>query len=246
MSAHWLALGFALVAALFACVGQAGGAGYLAVMGLSGLDIATTKATSLALNVVVAAIASVRFARLGNLRRADWLPFTLAAVPLSVLGGMINLPGQTYRLVVAALMLLTAIQMAWAALRRRDGAMHIQPAPPMLPSLLAGAAIGIVSGIVGIGGGIFLAPLLLLMHWADVRRTVAATAVFNLVVSLAGLAGLMIAGSTLPAAMPQWALAVTVGGVAGAWLGGKHLPDTALRLVLAVILLGSAIRLTLG
>ncbi len=230
---------FFVIALLYACVGQAGGAGYIAVLGLAGFDAATIKSTSLLLTLLLAAITSIRLRGLAKVR--DWYPFVILGVPMSAIGGALHLEGRVYALVVGALLIGAAAQMAWSAKKppNRDPL----PTPPFLPALVSGGVIGIVSGVIGIGGGIFLAPLMLFAHWAGTRQIMAASALFNLCISLAGFVGVAASLPVFPPALPLWAGTVAAGGLIGVWLGAKQLPDTALRYILAVILLASGIKL---
>jgi uncharacterized membrane protein YfcA len=232
---------FLLVAALYASVGQAGASGYLAVMGVFGLPAEVMKPTALALNVVVSAIGTLLFRRAGLLTWRSFYPFAVLGFPFSLLGGAIHLPGQVYYSAVGVVLIASAALM----LRRRSGADLPAAAPPFLPALLTGAAIGLVSGITGTGGGVFLAPVILAMNWVSPRRTAAVTAAYNLLNSAAALAGSYATLGSLPDALPFWLLAAGIGGLAGALLGSRLLPERGLKYVLAVVLLASGLRLLL-
>jgi uncharacterized membrane protein YfcA len=241
-----IALAVALVAVLFASVGQAGGAGYVAVMGLFGLGPATIRPAALALTLLVAGLGVLGLGRMGILRARDWYPFALLGVPGAVAGGALGLSGQAYRLTVAALLLAAGAQMirsarAGAALDRKA-----LSAPPLLPAILAGGAVGLLAGLTGIGGGIFLAPIMLSLGWASARRTAAATQVNNLYTAAAALAGVLGTSRALPPALPWWAAAAALGGMLGSWLGAKHLPPAVLRIILAAVLILSGVKLMLG
>jgi uncharacterized protein len=238
-----LAIIFAIIAALYAAVGQAGGTGYIAVMGLLGFGPDIMKPTALALNIVVAAIGCVRFARAGLLTWRSCYPFAILGAPFSVLGGAVNLPASFYQPVVGALLLLASAQM----IRSAPAAAHLDRkapvAPPFMSSLLAGGAIGFVSGITGVGGGIFLAPVVLSFGWVDTRQTSAVSATFNLLNSVAALAGTWATLPGLPEALPWWLLAVGLGGFIGSWWGSLHLSATVLRYILAALLISAAVRM---
>jgi uncharacterized membrane protein YfcA len=241
----WAGLLFLLVAGLYASVGQAGASGYLAVMSFLGMEPAPMKVTALSLNLLVAAIATLQFARLGLLSLRTFYPFAVLGFPFSLLGGAVQLPASVYYPAVGAILLLSSAQMVRTALR--PAAMRpLPPArPPLLPSLLAGAVIGFVSGTTGTGGGIFLAPVILAMNWVGVRRTAAVTAAYNLLNSAAALVGAHAILGSAPPALPGWLLAVAAGGTAGALVGSRHLPDRALRLILAALLTASGLQLLL-
>ena len=235
-----LSAAFAIVAVPYSAVGQAGGTGYIAVMGLLGFGPEIVKPTALALNILVAFIACLHFYRVGLLTWRVCYPFGILGVPFSLVGGAINLPAALYQPFVGALLLLAAWQMFRTAKADQGG----EPRnPPFLLSLLAGGAIGFVSGITGVGGGIFLAPLVLTMGWVQTRQASAVSATFNLLNSVAALAGVWATTPTLPAALPLWLIAVAIGAVLGAWLGSKHLPPRVLRIILAVLLLTAGLRM---
>jgi uncharacterized membrane protein YfcA len=238
-----LALGFLLVAALYASVGQAGASGYLGLMALAGLPPEAMKPTALTLNLAVAGILVLIFGRGRVLTWRVFFPFGVLGAPFSFLGGMVHLPGAAYRPVVGALLILSAALML---LPRRAGARPAPEAPPILPALIAGGAVGFVSGMTGTGGGVFLAPLILAMNWVPLRQTVGVTAGFNLLNSAAALAGAAASLDALPPALPLWALAAGVGGVVGGAIGLHHLSETAVRRLLALVLAFAGARLLLG
>ena len=169
----------AIVATLYSAVGQAGGTGYVALMGLAGFAPAIIKPTALALNVLVSAIGCVRFYRLGLLTWRSAYPFAVLGLPFSLLGGALHLPPSTYQPVVGVLLLVAGAQMMHSARPAKPLDRAAPDAPPFLGSLLVGGIIGLVSGVTGVGGGIFLAPLVLSLGWATTRQTAAISVVFN-------------------------------------------------------------------
>lgn len=239
------ALGAAMfaIAVMYASVGQAGGTGYVAVMGLAGFAPEVVKPTALALNIVVASVGSLRFARAGLLRREQCMPFVFLGAPFSVLGGAFHLPSRIYAPAVGVLLALAAVQIVVG----RPGARPAWQRTPFLPALLTGAVIGFVSGVTGVGGGIFLAPMLIALEWTPtIREAAAVSAVFNLLNSVAALAGAWSLLGNLPHALPWWIALVFVGGLLGSWLSLRRVPTTALRYLLAAILLASSVRLLVG
>lgn len=234
-----------VVAAAYAAVGQAGATGYLAVMGIAGLQPVVMKPTALALNILVAAIGTTQFWRAGLLSWRAFYPFAVLGFPFSLIGGSINLQASVYYPMVGAILLIAGVQIMRSASRDEHARAGPPDAPPFLPALATGAVIGFVSGTTGTGGGIFLAPIVLAMNWIDVRRTAAVTAAYNLLNSAAALAGAYATLGRLPNALPLWLLAVGIGGVIGASIGARHLPERALRYVLACVLLGSGLKLIL-
>jgi uncharacterized membrane protein YfcA len=233
----------AVVAILYSAVGQAGGTGYVALMGLAGFAPAIIKPTALALNVLVSAIGCIRFYRLGLLTWRSAYPFAVLSLPFSLFGGALHLPASAYQPVVGALLLVAGVQMARSALATRPLDRAAPDAPPFLGSLLVGGIIGLVSGVTGVGGGIFLAPLVLSLGWATTRQTAAISVVFNLVNSAAALAGTWATLPLLPARLPIWLVCVGLGGLLGSWMGALHLNPRTLRLLLAFLLLTAAARM---
>ena len=206
-----LAILILIAAALYASVGQAGATGYLAAMGVVGLDPTVMKPTAPALNILVAAIGAVRFGRAGLFSWRTFYPFGVLGFPFSLVGGAINLPARVYYPVVGIILLLAAARLARLASQDANGQDRPPHAPPFLPALLTGAVIGFVSGVTGTGGGIFLAPVILMMNWVEVRRSAAVSAAYNLLNSASALAGAYATLAILPPALPWWLLAARTG-----------------------------------
>lgn len=235
MSAHDALLGllFLLTALLYSSVGHAGASGYLAAMALFDMAPTQMKPTALVLNALVAAIGSWNFWRAGWFRWRLFWPFALTSIPAALIGGAITLPDNYYRPLVGAVLVYSGVRLLLPVARS-----DARPCPPSLPvALIAGALLGLLSGLTGVGGGIFLSPLIVLASWGSVREAAGVAAPFILVNSIAGLAGRGLVVTTLPAAMPGWLLGVLAGGMLGSWLGSRRLPTLAIRRLLAVVLL---------
>lgn len=230
-----------VAALLYSSVGHAGASGYLAVMALIGVVPAEMRPAALLMNLVVASIGATNFIRAGHFRWSLLWPFAVASVPMAYLGGRLALPVSAYRIVVGVVLILSAIRFV-VTLRAPDAA---RGEPPRGVALLTGAGLGFLAGLTGVGGGIFLSPLLLLLGWATLRVTAATSVVFILVNSAAGLAGQMATLDRLPADLPAWIAAVIVGGLLGSWLGARRLPSPALRALLAVVLLAAGLKLVM-
>ena len=246
MSAPDLALAalFFIIALAYASVGHAGASGYIAAMSLVGLAPATIRPVALALNVLVASIGVWRFHRAGLIDWKRLSPFVLGSMPTAFLAAKYLHSPELIKRVLAAVLLFAAIQL-WrtAAGAARDDT--TARAPNALLAFGAGAVIGLVSGLTGTGGAIFLTPLLLFAHWARTREASGLSAGFVLANSLAGLAGLNAAAITFPTAMPLWFGAVALGALLGARLGTSTLPVPILKRVLALVLLVAAGKLAL-
>lgn len=211
-----LALCMMLGAALYSSVGHAGASAYLALMALFGLPAAVMRPTALVLNIIVAALGSARYVRAGLFRWRTLWPFMVGAVPFAFIGGTIDLPGEWYKRLVGIVLLLSAARLLWPreirALRQADD-------PPLWLAIPIGAGIGLLAGLTGTGGGIFLSPLLLFLAWSPPKPTLGVAALFILVNSLAGLAGNIASVATLPPALPLFAGAVVVGALIGTTVG---------------------------
>jgi uncharacterized protein len=236
-----LSLLILLAAALYSSVGHGGASGYLAAMALFGLAPAQMKPTALCLNILVASIATFRFYRAGCFSWRLFWPFAVASIPLAFVGGAITLPTTVYKQIVGVTLLYAAFRLfSYTRAKAEAGATR---RAPVAWAILLGALIGFLSGLTGVGGGIFLSPLLLLMGWADTRRTAGVSAAFILVNSIAGLAGNFSSVQTLPRALPYFALAALVGGLAGSEFGSKRLASVTIRRLLAVVLVVAGVKM---
>ena len=228
---------------VYAAVGQAGASGYIAIMGLAGFSPLAMKTTALSLNLVVAAIGTALFLRAGRLSWRNVWPFAILGFPFSMLGGALHLPERVYFPLVGVVLILSAFQMARTALSGKRTGVEAPVTPPFMAALATGAVIGFVSGTTGTGGGVFLAPIILTMHWGTARQTAATTAVYNLMNSIAALIGAYAAWDHIPSTLPAWLVAVAVGGTIGAYIGSRYLSDRWLRGILSMLLFMSGIKL---
>lgn len=236
-----LALLILLAAALYSSVGHGGASGYLAAMALFGLAPAQMKPTALCLNILVASIATFRFYRAGRFSWSLFWPFAVASVPLAYVGGAITLPTTVYKQIVGVTLLYAAIRLFFYTQAKADE-VATRSAPVVL-AIFFGALIGFLSGLTGVGGGIFLSPLLLLMGWADTRRTAGVSAAFILVNSIAGLLGNFSGVQMLPPALPYFALAAVAGGLVGSEFGSRRLASVTIRRLLAAVLVVAGVKM---
>ena len=237
-----LAVIFFLIATLYGAVGLGGGSGYLAAMGLVGVPPEIMRQTALTLNILVASIGTWKYVRAGHFSARLFWPVAAASIPFAFLGGRLSLPGEFYQPIVGVVLFYAAFRL-WRSSTRTQSSPQVKKTLPIWISLIAGAAIGLVSGLVGLGGGLFLGPLLLLAGWADTRQAMGITAAFVLVNSLAGLAGRLSSVPELPPNILPWLLVVGLGGWLGAEYGSKRLNPLVLRRLLALVLLAGAIRM---
>ncbi len=235
-----LTLGVLAVAFLYSSVGHAGASGYIAVMSLLGLAPAVIKPTALVLNIIVASIATVQFYRAGHFSWDLFWPFALLAIPAAFIGGYVHLPTHIFQILVGIVLLFSAVRFLISS--QPDEVAH----PPARPtSITIGAGLGLLSGLTGTGGGIFLTPLLLLKRWSRVKTAAAVSAAFILANSISGLLGNFTSTRNLPALALPLGIAAVIGGTAGSYLGSNRLPQTVIKRMLAVVLLIAGTKLIL-
>jgi uncharacterized membrane protein YfcA len=237
-----IAILFFAGAALYASVGHAGASAYLAVMGLYNFAPSVMKPTALALNILVAAVATFKFYRAGLFSWKLFWPFAVVSIPAAFVGGATMLPARWYKVVVGIVLLYAAVWMFHSSLKPLKVAAH---PPPLWGAMAAGLAIGFLSGLTGVGGGIFLSPLVLYMGWAETRATSGIAAPFILVNSIAGLLGHFSSVAQLPPNIPIWGVAVVLGGWIGASYGSRRAPAPVLRQLLALVLVVASVKLIL-
>jgi uncharacterized membrane protein YfcA len=233
-----LALLFALGAALYSSVGHGGASAYLAAMALFSVAPETMKPTALALNLLVAGFGAWRYSRRGLTNWKLVLAFALTATPAAYLGGAIHLPQHWYNPLVGILLWLSAARLLWQPKWLAERPVH---QPSLAITLPAGAVLGLLAGLTGTGGGIFLSPLIILNAWEEPRRTSGVVSAFILLNSIAGLLGNFASVGHLPPALPIFLAATLGGALLGTWLGVERLPrEWLLRFLGAVLLVAGA------
>ena len=236
----WIAVLMAIAAALYSSVGHGGASAYLAIMALFSVAPETMRPTALALNLVVATFAAGRFAMKGQTNWRLLAAFAVTAVPAAYLGGSIKLAPELYRPLVGAVLLLAAVRLFWQPERLAARPVHM---PPLLVTLPAGAVLGLLAGLSGTGGGIFLSPLIILFGWEDARKTSGIAAAFIVLNSAAGLLGNLASVQRLPPELPILVASVFAGALLGTWLGVSRLPRHRLLQGLAIVLVIAALKL---
>lgn len=235
-----IVLALFVVAVLYSSVGHGGASGYLAVMAFAAVSPAVTRPTALILNVFVASIAFFQFWREKHFDWKIFAPFAITSVPFAFLGGMIQLPTNIYKIILGAVLILAAIRLAINL--KNENEPH---APKIWLALIIGAILGFLSGLVGVGGGIFLTPVLLLMNWTETKKAAGISALFILVNSISGLAGNFAQVKQLSSGVFVWIIAAVIGGIVGATLGSQKFNSLILRRVLAIVLLFAGVKLIL-
>jgi hypothetical protein len=228
---------FFAAAILYSSVGHGGASGYLASMGLVGVAPAIMRPTALVMNIAVASISLYKFARANGFNWRLFLPFAITSVPMAFVGGRIHLPVAWFGVLVGAVLLYSAVRLFVETMTVKVTARQVTGPPPVPLALVIGAGIGLLSGLTGVGGGIFLSPLLVLAGWATVRDSAAPIAAFIVINSIAGLVGLLSRHPALPDPLAWWVVAVIAGGLIGASFGARRLDNRALRRALAAVLI---------
>ena len=227
-----------VVAVLYSSVGHGGASGYLAVMAFLSVAPTVTRPTALVLNLFVASIGAFQFYRAGHFSWKLFWPFAVTSIPFAFVGGMITLPTNVYKILLGLVLLFAAFRLAWSFSK------DVDPVPPKIwIALISGAAMGLLSGLVGVGGGIFLTPLLLLMSWSETKTAAGISALFILVNSIAGLLGNYRQVDLLPSDVWFWIAAAVAGGILGSQLGAHRFNSLMLRRLLAVVLMLAAVKL---
>ncbi|MGD9632121.1 MAG: sulfite exporter TauE/SafE family protein [Pirellulales bacterium] len=226
-----------IAAVLYSSVGHGGGSAYIAAFALSNMAPETMRPASLTLNIFVATIATVQFYRAGCFSWSILWPFALGSVPAAFIGGALTLPIRAFKIAVGLVLLFAAGRLVWKPVA------DVAHPLPKLPAIICGGGIGLLSGLTGTGGGIFLSPLLLVMGWAETKQSAGVSAAFILVNSIAGIIGLLMKPFMFPAMLPYWIVAAIAGGLIGSELGRRRLTNPTLRRLLAVVLVIAGLKL---
>ncbi len=231
------------VAVLYSSVGHGGASGYLAVMAFLAVEPEVTRPTALVLNLFVASIGAYQFYGSGFFSWRLFWPFAVTSIPFAFLGGMVSLPTNIYKIVLGLVLLFAAFRLAWKFASDNDDVRE----PAIWLALVIGAVIGLLSGLVGVGGGIFLTPVLLLMHWSETKTAAGISALFIFVNSVAGLTGRLYQNpaelQVLPSSVWFWIFAAIAGGALGSRLGATKFNSLTLRRVLALVLFFASVKL---
>lgn len=235
-----LTVGIFVVAILYSSVGHAGASGYIAVMSLLGVATSAIKPTSLVLNILVATIGTIQFYRAGHFSWRLFWPFAILSVPMAFVGGYLNLPARPFKIAVGVVLLYSAVM--FFVKRPKEQAVS---EPNRGTALGCGAVIGLLAGLTGTGGGIFLTPLLLFRGWATAKTSAGVSALFILMNSASALAGNLSSTRQFPVFAFVLVVAAGIGGTIGSHLGSKRFQPVAITRALAVVLLLAGAKLIL-
>jgi len=227
------------VAFLYAAVGHGGASGYLALMALYGVAPEEMKPTALMLNLFVSLTSFIQYYRGGYFLKKLFLPIAAASIPMAFIGGMITVEENIYKRVLGVLLLFPVIRFFFFKnVEDKD----LKPSNLTI-AIATGAVVGLLSGMIGIGGGIILSPILLLLHWTNQKQTAAISAAFIFVNSVAGLGGMLTQGISFTGDMVMYIVVAFVGGLLGAYFGSKKFNQDVLKYVLATVLLLASYKL---
>lgn len=228
-----------VIAFLYASVGHGGASGYLALMALYGVVPEVMKPSALMLNLFVSSTSFIQFYRAGHFRMNLFWPLAVASIPLAFVGGLMQIDATLYKKILGVLLIIAVARFFFFGNIQNTELKH----PKIALSLMIGGVIGFFSGLIGIGGGIILSPVLLLLRWANMKETAAISALFIFVNSISGLMGQLYTGINFSSDMLMYVAVAFAGGLLGAYVGAIKLNPAALRNVLAGVLVVAAWKL---
>ncbi|SRR6266536_1117399 len=233
---------FFIIATLYSSVGHAGASGYLAIMALLSFGPESIKPTSLILNIFVATIATVKFLRAGYFDKKIFFSFIITSVPMAFVGGYIFIDAKYFKLIAGIFLILSGVLLV---LRE-----YIKPPEKIRPmptfwGLVLGSIIGLLSGLIGIGGGVFLSPIIIMASWTTVKKASGVAALFILCNSITALAGNIVSLNKIDFTILYWIIAVAIGGFLGSYLGTKRLNNKLIITLLFFVLISAGLKFLL-
>jgi uncharacterized membrane protein YfcA len=235
----FIALCLLIVGFLYASVGHGGASGYIAIFSLFGIAVSTYKPLVLVMNIVIAGIAFIQFYRAGYFKWKLCWPFLITSIPAAFIGSAIAVQAHVYNLLLGLALLFPVVRL-FGLIQYHSQEMKVIR---FVPALLVGGIIGLLSGILNIGGGIFLSPVLILAGWATPKQSAAVSALFIVCNSAAGLIGGKSANYMVNQSSIIWFAAAVTGGIVGAYMGSKKYPQKAVQYVLASVLVIASAKL---
>jgi uncharacterized membrane protein YfcA len=232
-------IGLMLIAFFYSSVGHGGASGYLALMALFGLAPESIRYYALILNLVVSAIAFISYYKAGFFRWRQVVPFLITSIPAAYIGATFSINPMAYKIILGIMLMIAVTRMLLVGNKEND----ITYDPPIFLALGIGLILGLVSGIIGIGGGILLSPILILAKYARIKEASAASALFIFLNSASGLAGLMTSEFSFQPNIIYWILAVMVAGLLGSSIGSRTFSELNLKRVLSLVLIAASIKL---
>ncbi len=238
MEIYFLLLIF-IVAFMYASVGHGGASGYLALMVLFGISPVVMKSSALLMNIFVSAIAFIQYYRHGYFKWKLLLPFILLSIPLSFIGSKIHIETHTYKIILAICLSMATLRLLGVFGKSTGEIREVK----FIPALIIGGILGFISGMIGIGGGILLSPILILLNWADMKQTAAVSAAFIFLNSVSGIAGATGGSQAFSPEIYSWTMVAVIGGTTGSFFGSRKFNHVVLRYVLSIVLLFACTKL---
>ncbi|AFK05557.1 protein of unknown function DUF81 (plasmid) [Emticicia oligotrophica DSM 17448] len=233
---------FFTIATLYSSVGHAGASGYLAVMALLAFPSQEIKATSLILNILVASIASYRYLKEGYFDKKVFLYFAIFSIPLAFAGGYFKIDDKAFKILAGIFLIASSLMIASKTIQKAKQDYEVVPVAFWKAGII-GSIVGFISGLIGVGGGIFLSPILMLGKWASPKNVSGISALFILVNSVIALLGYISNIKQTPANIQYWVIAVILGGLLGSYLGTKKVKTTGIYILLAIVLVSAGIKM---
>ncbi|MES2591191.1 MAG: sulfite exporter TauE/SafE family protein [Bacteroidota bacterium] len=229
-----------IVAFFYSSVGHGGASGYIAVLSIIGISSLLIKPSVLLLNIFVAGISFFHYYRNGHFRWKLFYPFAILSIPMAYLGSFIIISPTLYKQILGICLIVAVLRILGLF-----NPNHISPAKPLpiWAGVVIGAFLGLFSGMIGIGGGIILSPLILLFNWGNLKETAAVSALFIVVNSIAGILGLWKQEITFHPQLFMWLMVAVAGGIIGSYWGSRRAENKTLKNVLAIVLLFAAVKL---
>jgi uncharacterized protein len=228
-----------LVAFFYSSVGHGGGSGYLAIMALFGFAPESIRYYALILNLLVSAIAFISYSHAGFFKWRKVVPFLITSIPAAYAGARLTIDPLAYKIILGIMLLLAVFRMLWV----KSNGDEKTSDPPVILAAGIGLALGFVSGLIGIGGGILLSPILILARYAKMKEAAAASALFIFLNSASGLAGLFSNSFSINLHIIYWIIAVALAGYLGSATGSRSLSELNLKRVLSLVLIAASIKL---
>jgi len=227
------------VAFLYASVGHGGASGYLALMALFGVATDLMKPAALLLNIFVSLVSFYQFYKGGYFKWKLFYPFALASIPMAFVGALVTIDAVTYKRILGILLLFAILRLFGFIGKEHTEQKQVN----LYLALFIGAGIGFLSGMIGIGGGIILSPIILFLSWGNIKQTAAVSALFIFVNSIAGITGVLLKDNNISPVIYEWLIIAFVGGLLGAYYGRKNFSNQLLKQLLGIVLIIASIKL---
>ncbi len=228
-----------LVAFLYASVGHGGASGYLALMAIFGCSVVTMKSSSLLMNIFVSALSFYQFYKGGHFRFKLFYPFIVTSIPAAFIGAYVTIDSMLYKKILGLLLLISILRLVNRIGTESTKIVSLN----FIGALFIGGFIGLISGMIGIGGGILLSPIILLLHWANMKETAAVSALFIFINSIVGFIGMSVKGVEVNPDVFSWLIIAVSGGALGSYLSRKQFSNKVITFILVFVLAIAGVKL---